>query len=62
MNKTHQGLLESLEGTGVQHFLLDLGGVRAPRHQEQLLLLGALSCALHVQNINEGLDRESIAK
>ena len=43
---SNQGLLESLEGAGVQHFLLDLHRVRAPQHQEQLLLLRAISCAL----------------
>jgi len=46
-----QRLLEGLEGAGVQHFLLDLRGVWAPRHQEQLLLLRALGCALRVQLI-----------
>jgi len=43
---SNQRLLQSLEGACVQHFLLDLSRVRTPGHQEQLLLLGALSCAL----------------
>ena len=43
---THQGLFQRLKRAGVQHFLLDFGRVRAPGHQEQLLLLGALCCPL----------------
>ena len=39
----NQGLLEGVEGGGVQHLLLDLGAVRAPAHQEQLALEGGLS-------------------
>ena len=34
-----EGFLEVVEGGGVQHLLLDLGRVRAPVHQEQLLFL-----------------------
>ena len=43
---SYQGLLESLERARVQHFLLDLSRVRAPGHQKQLLLLGALGGSL----------------
>ena len=31
-----EGLLQRVEGGRVDHLLLDLGGVGAPRHQEQL--------------------------
>ena len=41
-----EGFLEVVEGGGVQHLLLDLGRVRAPVHQEQLLFLRRLCCAL----------------
>ena len=43
---SYQGLLQSFKGAGVQHFLLDLGGVWAPGHQEELLLLGHLCSSL----------------
>ena len=33
---SHEGLLQGVEGGGVDHLLLDLGGVGAPRHQEEL--------------------------
>ncbi len=36
---TDEGLLQSVEGRRIQHLLLDLGSVRAPRHQKELLLL-----------------------
>jgi len=35
----NQGFLEGVKGGGVQHLLLDLCAVRAPGHQEELLLL-----------------------
>ena len=47
---TYQGLFQCLKRAGVQHFLLDFGRVRAPGHQEQLLLLGALCCPLRERN------------
>merc|ERR1719189_1445572 len=43
---SNQGLFQCPKRAGVQHFLLDFGRVRAPGHQEQLLLLGALCCPL----------------
>jgi len=43
---SNQGLLEGVEGGRVQHLLLDLGTVRAPGHQEELLLLARLGGAL----------------
>merc|ERR1712083_171463 len=41
----NQGLLEGVEGGG-EHLLLDLGAVRAPGHQEELLLLARLGGSL----------------
>ena len=43
---SNQGLLEGVEGGRVQHLLLDLGTVRAPGHQEELLLLARLGGSL----------------
>ena len=43
---SNQGLLEGVEGGRVQHLLLDLGTVRAPGHQEELLLLAGLGGSL----------------
>ena len=43
---SNQGLLEGVEGGRVQHLLLDLCTVRAPGHQEELLLLARLGGAL----------------
>jgi len=37
---------EGVETGGVEHFLLDFGGVRTPRHEEQFLLLALLGGAL----------------
>lgn len=39
---TDQRLFQSVEGTRVQHLLLNLGRVGTPRHQEQFLFLGCL--------------------
>lgn len=39
---TDQRLFQSVEGTRVQHLLLDFGRVGTPRHQKQLLFLGSL--------------------
>lgn len=39
---TDQWLFQSVEGTRVQHLLLNLGRVGTPRHQEQFLFLGCL--------------------
>merc|ERR1712227_751557 len=43
---SNQRFLQCLKGACVQHFLLDFSRVWAPRHQEQLLLLGAFSGSL----------------
>ena len=61
---SYQGLLQSFKGASVQHFLLDLGWIRAPGHQEQLLLLGhlcgSLQCpCLNITHINVLLGRET---
>ena len=42
----HEALFERIKGGGVEHLLLDLGRVRTPGHQEQLLLLAGLGGAL----------------
>ena len=42
----NQGFLEGIKGGGVQHLLLDLCTVRAPGHQEELLLLARLGRSL----------------
>ena len=41
-----EGPLEGVEGGRVEHLLLDLGRIRTPGHQEQLLLLAGLGGAL----------------
>ena len=43
---SNERLLEGVKGRRVQHLLLDLGGVGAPGHQEELLLLAGLCGAL----------------
>jgi len=60
----HQRLLQGVEGARVQHLLLDLGGVGAPGHEEQLLLLGALRGALalvHVLKVKQAISAFSCA-
>jgi hypothetical protein len=39
---SHEALFQGIKGGGVEHLLLDLGRVRTPGHQEQLLLLAGL--------------------
>lgn len=41
-----QRLFQGVEARRVQHFPLDPGGVRTPRHKEKLLLLAGLGGAL----------------
>lgn len=48
-----QRLLERVIARGVDHLLLDFGGVRAPAQQEQLLFLGALGRALALVSVLE---------
>eukprot|EP00092_Neocalanus_flemingeri_P009448 GFUD01010166.1.p1 GENE.GFUD01010166.1~~GFUD01010166.1.p1 ORF type:complete len:119 (+),score=20.58 GFUD01010166.1:293-649(+) len=42
----NKGFFEGVKRRRVQHFLLDLGAVWAPGHQEQLLLLAGLCGSL----------------
>lgn len=42
----NQALFEGVEAGGVEHLLLDLGRVRTPGHEKELLLLGFLGGAL----------------
>ncbi len=39
---SYEALFQGIKGGGVEHLLLDLGRVRTPGHQEQLLLLAGL--------------------
>jgi len=39
---SHEGSLEGVEAWAIEHLLLDLAAVRAPRHQEDLRLEGGL--------------------
>lgn len=50
---TNQGLLEGIEGGGVQHLLLHFGSVRAPGHQEQFLFLRRLGRSLTLVRVFE---------
>jgi hypothetical protein len=43
---SHEAFFQGIKGGGVEHLLLDLGRVRTPGHQEQLLLLAGLWGAL----------------
>jgi len=42
----NKGFFERIKRGRVQHFLLDFSTIRAPGHQEQLLLLAGLGCSL----------------
>ena len=52
----HEALFQDIEGGSVEHLLLNLGGVRAPGHQEQLLLLACLGGALALVGVLEVKD------
>lgn len=55
---SYERLLKSVKRAWVQHLLLNFGCVGAPRHQEKLLFLGAVGCALalmHVFKIEESV-------
>ena len=41
-----KSFLERVKARRVQHLLLDPGGIRTPRHKEELLLLARLGRAL----------------
>jgi hypothetical protein len=45
---SNKGLLECVKAGGVQHLLLNLSGVWAPGHEEELLLLRGLKCNIIV--------------
>ena len=47
----NQALLQSIKAGGIQHLFLNLGSVRTPGHQEQLLLLGGLTGSLALMGV-----------
>jgi len=56
---TDKALLQGVERRRVEHLLLDLGSVRTPGHQEQLLLLGGLARPLALVRVLEVEDSVS---